>query len=330
MAKKRKPLRKSSSKSVTESPQLIVGDACNTIVAEQESDKTTVKKRKTGAKTPADEVAEKGKDQIGDDSEEDSDDSEGDIDIEAVTGTSPDYTFDFMDPSPAFVESVTTLLKVWIANPTKSYELAEQITQQQEIGTMIVCEGDVEVFAFATVLPLITCGRGPLGPFIDSFVTELAELRSSEAEKMRECVQAPAKMAHTGIYFHRKFSNLPLPLIEPLHKNLIEDLEWARENGCGEKSDSAVPGNFEIDSVLCLTSFANDPQRNHDTKRGKAIEVTGSSSIMFDYFEDEVLVQQSTCSVLFSHTFFKRPIVVSLLEASKLRTCLKDIQKMTT
>ena len=73
-----------------------------------------------------------------------------------VEHISEQYTFEFNDMRESFTEGVCTLLRSkFIPNPTTAYHVACDITSQTVVGTAIVCEGGDDVFAFATVLPMV-------------------------------------------------------------------------------------------------------------------------------------------------------------------------------
>jgi len=52
---------------------------------------------------------------------------------------------------------MTLLRKQFVQNPTKAYSLASRIANQDIVGTVVTCEGSLDVFAFAT---------GDISPFV--------------------------------------------------------------------------------------------------------------------------------------------------------------------
>jgi len=103
-----------------------------------------------------DDKAKKGDDDEDDDDDNDDedDDEDEDIALEGQLHVTEQITFEFNDPKEEYAESITVLLKKFIQNPSKAYALASRIATQDIVGTVVACEGGLDTFAFATVLPL--------------------------------------------------------------------------------------------------------------------------------------------------------------------------------
>ena len=66
-----------------------------------------------------------------DDSDDDDDEEEDDIKFEGNQGeTTMDYDFEFVDIDTDHIESITTLMKTLIPNPTTAYQLSTHIYEQ--------------------------------------------------------------------------------------------------------------------------------------------------------------------------------------------------------
>lgn len=195
----------------------------------------------------------------GNDSSDDDDsgsDSEDEIKLQdIVTHKSEEYTFEFNDMREGFTEGICTLLQSnYLGNPTAAYSAAQAVTAQSIVGTAIVCEGAEDVFAFATVLPL---KREQLlstlyTTLINPLATQLLEDKSNKMDKERKdlmlrCVQGVDR-GKTGLLIHKRFTNLPLELIGHLHKNLDEDLGWAKSmEGCSDGSGDGSTVDAQVD-----------------------------------------------------------------------------------
>ena len=223
---------------------------------------------KSGKDDEQDEWARIEKDNEAEDSDDDSEDSDenSDDDIKIEGDMMKDdefkYTFEFNDMKEEYTESVTTLMKGFITNPTFAYEVASMITSQgeqssfsytllfsfrqpfsskkplDEVGTLVNCEEGDDVFAVSTLIPIAKVFASPLGKYIDSLKTAidnvLAKETSTELKLFKTCLSPNTtstssvfkKGAHvegsTGVMIHRRFCNLPIQLIGALHKNLGE------------------------------------------------------------------------------------------------------------
>lgn len=163
----------------------------------------------------------------------------------------------------------------------------------------------------------------------------------------------------TGLFIHRKFSNLPLALVEPLHRNLLEDLNWAKGNISKSTASACITANapslepkhsravettgesegkneandcsfFEpLDHVVLICPCRRDSHSGGASAAGgRAIEVTGSSHLMFDYFEDDIYFQQATCVFHFTTSRSPHALAAMLLPLAKLKKCVDDIKAL--
>jgi hypothetical protein len=144
-----------------------------------------------------------------------------------------------------------------------------------------------------------------------------------------------------------RFSNLPLPLISPLHKNLVDDLKWAQQDGEG------LDLNFKpLTHVLLLTtaSTSSSSSSSSSSSRGGGTggggdssgsssssapagsknikDVTGMSTVLFDNFEDDVFFQQAQGALAWQPSVSKQTIVAALVPINKLNTCLSMIDDL--
>ncbi len=89
----------------------------------------------------------------GDDDEEEDDDGSD----SSSNASDVHVTFDFFDPEPIDFKSVRLLLDGYLPGLEGTWDvsgLAEAIIAQEVVGTMVKIEDDLDVYAFATVLPL--------------------------------------------------------------------------------------------------------------------------------------------------------------------------------
>ena len=156
----------------------------------------------------------------------------------------------------------------------------------------------------------------------------------------------------TSIMIHNRFTNLPLPLIGALHRNLEEDISWAKQQANNDSSIQKVDNlnqssddlnsqdndknDFGVINFIILLStctFTEDSQFNFDgNNSNKSYNVTGNSSIIFDLFEDECYFQNCSSAVLFKckESYYKdSPMVAMLIPISKLTVVINSIMKLT-
>lgn len=82
-----------------------------------------------------------------DDEDEDEEDGDNTVNVE----------FNFMDPREIHYKSVRRLLEHYLPGEEETFNvsgLADAIIAQQAVGTMVTVNDDLDVYAFATVLPV--------------------------------------------------------------------------------------------------------------------------------------------------------------------------------
>lgn len=114
---------------------------------------------------------------------------------------------------------------------------------------------------------------------------------------------------------HKRFSNLPIPLLAPLHSNLVDDLNWSKK----EKDIEYTSIKYVLQLAAC------DPIKG---KSSLPLDVTGASDILFHEFDNEVYFNESLCSILFKPSNVSTHLVASLIPIVKLDSCVKSIKIM--
>jgi hypothetical protein len=126
-----------------------------------------------------------------------------------------------------------------------------------------------------------------------------------------------------GILLHSRFTNLPIQLLSPLHKNLIDDIKWAKKDGTKTE---------KILKKVLLLSVCNISDNNKSLKQTKSdniIDVTGSSSVLHEYFENDIYCQNSIGVLQFKSSLVQnKNLCVALIEIDRLDKCLKQINSM--
>jgi hypothetical protein len=178
------------------------------------------------------------------------------------------------------------MLKDFVPISHQRYQLAVEITKFV-VGTAVVCEGADDVFAFTSAVPM----TAPICQASDGLGGLLVHLKrvlggkdkGSRFESILSSLPGNPSAEKTCLLVHERFTNLPLELICPLHSNLLEDLQWSAHSTIPECQ--AFQG---IDSLLLLA-----PMAQSEGIPSGCMDVTGSSSIMYDRFDDEIFAQQA-------------------------------------
>ncbi len=139
-----------------------------------------------------------------------------------------------------------------------------------------------------------------------------------------------------AMMLHARYTNLPLQLIAPLHSNLYEDFKWSKKEAKSIPKDDPEKEEFDafvnIEYVLMLAIVTSEDFKG-GIKNG-AVEVTGSSSLLFDSFEDEIYFNESLASVLFKLENVGEGssglCVASLVPVTSLEICNKSIETLVS
>jgi hypothetical protein len=268
------------------------------------------------------------------DDEDEDDEDDGEIRLAGtVEHISEEFTFEFNDMRDDFANGVCTLLqRSLVVNPTEAWGLASTISAQSIVGTVIVCEGELDVFAFATVLPIARQKSGPLFQIVEHLRRGIVPLsRTPGVELMIECITG-AQGGVTGIFLHQRFANLPLELIRHLHRNLDEDLGWAQQlhNSDSDGNAAQEASDFKSLQFVILLACCEMQGPKPDLSGTNVIDVSGSSSLLLHNFEDETYLQEAMCTVLFKPPQSEHAVCASLIPVSSFTKCALDIAALVS
>ena len=130
------------------------------------------------------------------------------------------------------------------------------------------------------------------------------------------------RMCTTGVLLHKRFSNLPIQLVGPLHINLEEDLGWAQHNHESDDSEQNDFRSLQFILLICKCSLLVDINKPQD---GKAVDVMGNSGLLFEYFEDEIFVDAALHAFLFRSKSSAMPLVAAVVPIASLKKCVNTI-----
>jgi hypothetical protein len=182
---------------------------------------------------------------------------------------------------------------------------------------------------------------GPLHALVQELLRGLNGMPLPSSGGSSNCVDLfkTALNASTGIMLHRRFTNLPLELIAPLHSNLEEDVVWCIHSAERE-TDAAkigIDGVARNDELMCFAAMSDILVINvcrldgTTLADGNCCEIMGgNASLMFDAFEDEIYMQNAKASVLFKSKDSPNALLVALVPLAKFKKCTNEITTMCT
>jgi len=179
--------------------------------------------------------------------------------------------FTFCDMHEKYFHGLKTLLTstspVYAA---QSSSLADLMIKNVAVGTLVSTEGDQEgtVFGYASVLNITTHQQHSS---IQSLIHLCSQHCPQDRKKELDVVLSGNTKRPAGFYLQGRMVNLPLEIVEILHKQLVLDMDWAVQNAQDRKS-------------LDFGVFV------------RLAPCTKSDSIYYKYFEDELFAQQADLS----------------------------------
>lgn len=172
-----------------------------------------------------DEASGEEGDDENEDAEEDDEGNDEDVDVD----------FEFYDPDESDYHSVGDLLRsgTWDFLPDFNFsDLSDSISGQGNIGTLVKSgQGTAEetVCAMLTALNFRQFQKLSWPAIIRDQLLAKAKKHADgpTATKLEALLQRKSGTEELGLLINERFVNLPPQLVPPLHKALIEDIEWS-------------------------------------------------------------------------------------------------------
>lgn len=160
-----------------------------------------------------------------DDDESDDEDAEDDADANVVN-----VEFNFKDASDIDYKSINRLLAHYLPGEEETFDVGaftDAIIAQRVLGTMVHVNDDLDVYAFATVLPI---AKHKDAPWMKDIINYIIRKGKDEAVKgkLRAMVDSP-NSSGLGLLVNERVLNMPPELAPALLDNLLKDIEWAKE-----------------------------------------------------------------------------------------------------
>ncbi|KAI8916538.1 p21-C-terminal region-binding protein-domain-containing protein, partial [Powellomyces hirtus] len=213
-----------------------------------------------------------------------------------------DVDFEFFDPKPIDFHGLKSLLRQTFANDSDlipTSELADLIIAQPSVGTTVKVEDEHDPYALMTVIGF----------------TEHAEKGSVKA--VREYVLEKARKAGPGVadqvetllptaawLVNERLINMPPQVVPPMLTMLMEEVEWAIEDGEPFKFDYFVYISKiykEIESSLVEEDGVVVDEKVKGKKK-KAKTAAAEPTIFYFQSEDEVFAEHAELTFDFKFT----------------------------
>jgi len=247
--------------------------------------------------------------------EEEEEEEEGrekgyEIDLNAVDGKGElvQAEFSFCEPGEVDFSMTKELLLRGTAGALPQisgdvlYALATDVVEQGALGTTI--KVDDSVFAFLSLLSVSHYGKRPYMEYILNHIR--SECPTDKKEELKSLISSGV-----AVCFNERIINVPVQLIHPLHKTMVEDIKWARKN---VSETGGSKDMFDFNAIIFVEPcylgkdraaleasldgedvHEEDGKRNSISKRKRKKQEVESKPI-FQHFEGEDFLSNCTIS----------------------------------
>lgn len=251
------------------------------------------------------------------DPEEESDDEdEEDDEEESEAGSDVDLDFELTNPEENDYHAVSNMLKsgTWEFMELNFPELVDTLVNQGNIGTLVKsnagAEEDNDACALLTALNLRQFAELSWPRDIAKALVTKAKKHAdaSVVSKLEALVDRPGAKGtgEVGLLLMERFVNLPLLLVPPLHKALIDDIEWSVTTP--ECPDDEKPF-YKFAHFVCVARCVGTPAGGEaaasstggkkKAKRQVAAAESGGAGLTYPMAELETYVKHASFSFTF-------------------------------
>jgi protein BCP1 len=201
--------------------------------------------------------------------------------------------FEMFDPQPAHdFHGLRQLLRQLFDADSSLFDLSaltELILSQPLLGTTVKTDGnESDPYAFLTVLNLHEhAASKPVVEALCSYILRKAAASANPAlhAKLRDILNPANAHAQLGLVLTERLINMPVQVVPPMYRMLLEEIEWALEE--------EEPYNFTHFLVLSKTytelASSLDVSEGRPAKKGKKVKARKKGDVFYYHPEDEVV-----------------------------------------
>ena len=221
--------------------------------------------------------------------------------------------FTFCDMAERYFHGLKSLLdNSSTVYQVHSSELADHMIANISVGTVVSTAGDEDgtVFGFASILNVSTFQESPAIQHLKSLCLKNCP---KEHQSELETVLSGKTKRPAGFMLHGRMINMPLEIVEVLHKQLVLDMDWAVENAEGGEAERK---SLDFGAFVRLAPCQKEQQ-----------------SFVYRYFDDEILAGQAefifTMDAPKSYSKEEKQYVnVIVMTKTGHRAAMKDLAQM--
>ncbi|TPX58566.1 hypothetical protein SpCBS45565_g07966 [Spizellomyces sp. 'palustris'] len=226
----------------------------------------------------------------------DSASGEEDLDQDTV-----DVDFEFFDPKPIDFHGLKSLLRQTFSNDAELINissLADIIISQPAVGSTVKVDDEQDPYALMTVINLDIHKDKDCVKDIKGWLLDKSKKNDAVHERMVQIVEK------AGLIFNERLINMPPQIVPPMLKMLLEEMEWAVEDGEPFRFEYYIYISKvykEIESTLA----EEDGVVIESSKKGKKKRAKTSIETSTFYFQPEDEIIQEHAEFSFDFKFAK-------------------------
>ncbi|KAJ3021638.1 Mss4p nuclear export [Thoreauomyces humboldtii] len=219
-----------------------------------------------------------------------------------------DVDFEFFDPKEIDFHGIKSLLRQTFANDADvmpASALAEIIIAQAAVGSTVKVVDEQDPYALMTVLGFAQHGEA-------EGVKEVKAYLSEKARKAGCGDQFDSILPDAGWIINERLINMPAQIVPPMLKMLLEEAEWAVEDGgkfafdhfvyiskIYKEIESDLVDEEEGDGMARQSTAGEQSQRKKKKKKAK---VAAPTATFYFQPEDEVVAEHASFTFDFKFT----------------------------
>jgi protein BCP1 len=143
--------------------------------------------------------------------------------------------FEFFDPRASDFLALKRLLSQLFQDDGQNFrldELAELIISQPLLGTTVKVDGiESDPYAFLTVLNINTHQKHPAIQAIVKFFQTTVVANTASQSRLRTMLspQGLGSSQHLGLIVSERLVNMPVEIVPPMYKMLVDEMKWAND-----------------------------------------------------------------------------------------------------
>ncbi|KAK9481194.1 p21-C-terminal region-binding protein-domain-containing protein [Lipomyces japonicus] len=200
--------------------------------------------------------------------------------------------FDFFDPRPDIdFQAYKNLLRQTFDADNTLFDLsalADLILSQSSIGSTVKTDGiESDPFAFLSVINVnANINKQPIQQVRDYLFNKT---KKSEAfnTKLRALLGDDATTTKTGIIFSERLINMPIEVVPPMYKMLVDEMQRAIEN------DEPFKFDYYLIISKSFTEIASKLDDEDEQPKKKKKSAKQSKEIFYFHAEDEIIQRRS-------------------------------------